>query len=137
MLAVCAVALEVYIDSIMKRFFLTIVAIVCSLFCVDAQNWSVTLSSVNGLPGEPEAYYSEPYRRFASEKFTPGVSVNRIRLTVVGTDTNEAPNGNNVVFALSGLTIYDGNGNKVDYIASSNADHNSLSYQQDGDGLPA
>ena len=136
-LAVCAVALEVYIDSIMKRFFLTIVAIVCSLFCVDAQNWSVTLSSVNGLPGEPEAYYSEPYRRFASEKFTPGVSVNRIRLTVVGTDTNEAPNGNNVVFALSGLTIYDGNGNKVDYIASSNADHNSLSYQQDGDGLPA
>ena len=121
----------------MKRYLLLVLVTIFSVTGLLAQGWSVTLNLADGLPGEPEAYYGELYYRFASEKFTPGVSVNRIRLTVTGTVTNEAPDGNNVIFALSGLTVYDGNGNKVNYTASSNADHNSLSYKQDGDGLPA
>lgn len=121
----------------MKRYLLLVLVAIFSVTGLLAQGWSVTLNSADGLPGEPEAYYGEQYYRFASEKFTPGVSVNRIRLTVTGTVSDEAPNGNNIVFALSGLTVYDGDGNMVGYIASSNADHNSLSYQQDGDGLPA
>ena len=121
----------------MKRYLLLVLVAIFSVTGLLAQGWSVTLNSADGLPGDPEAYYGEQYYRFASEKFTPGVSVDRIRLTVTGTVSNEAPNGNNIIFALSGLTVYDGDGNEVGYIASSNADHNSLSYQQDGDGLPA
>ena len=103
----------------------------------NAQDWSAVLNSVDGLPGEAEAYYGELYYRFASQTFTPGTSVDKIRLTVLNTRTDEAPNGNNVIFSLSGLTVYDGNGTPVDYIAYSNADHNSLAYNTDGDGLPA
>ena len=97
----------------MKRYLLLVLVTIFSVAGLYAQDWSVTLSAANGLPGEAEAYYGELYYRFASEKFTPGVSVNKIRLTVTGTVSNEAPNGNNVIFALSGLTVYDGNGNKV------------------------
>lgn len=103
----------------------------------NAQEWSVVLNLADGLPGEKEVYYEQEYSRFTSQQYTPGTSVKKIRMTVVGTETNEAPNGNNVIFALSGVTIYDGNGNKVGYTASSNADHNTLAWYEDGDGLPA
>ncbi len=102
-----------------------------------AQDWSVTLGVNDGLPGEPEAYMGTSYYKYTSERFTPEAPVEKLRITVVGSLTNEAPNGNNVVFALSGLAIYDGEGMKVGYSVKSNADHNSLSYTLDGGGLAA
>ena len=121
----------------MKRFLFSMLFAVVATLSGNAQDWSAVLNSVDGLPGEAEAYYGELYYRFASQTFTPGTSVDKIRLTVLNTRTDEAPNGNNVIFSLSGLTVYDGNGTPVDYIAYSNADHNSLAYNSDGEGLPA
>ncbi len=122
----------------MKKGLLAFCLFVFSICAVNAQNWSVTLGTADGLPGEAEAYFGSLYSRFTSQQYAPGAPVDKIRLTVLATETNEAPNGNNVIFALSGVTIYDGDGNKVGYTASSNADHNSLSWSgTDGDGLPA
>lgn len=121
----------------MKRFILSAILLLAIFAGSKAQSWSATLNRTNGLPGETEVYSGTEYYRYKSPEFTPGVSVNRIRITVTETITNEAPNGNNIIFVLSGLAVYDSDGNKIDYIASSNADHNSLSYTYDGDGLPA
>ena len=121
----------------MRKFISAILFSLFSLSLSSAQEWSATLNTLNGLPGVEEFYSTASYYRYTSPQFTPGVSVDRVRITVLGTLNNEAPNGNNIIFSLSGLTIYDGDGNKVDYIAYSNADHNSLTYSSDGDGLPA
>ena len=121
----------------MKRYLLLIFVAIFSMAGMQAQDWSVTLNATDGLPGQVYDFYGQIYYKYTSPQYTPGKMVDRIRMTVVNTRTNEAPNGNNNVFALSSLAVYDGNGDKVGYIASSNADHNSLSYQQDGDGLPA
>ena len=123
--------------SAMKRFLLSLVLVLQSFAGLLAQDWSVTLGANDGLPGESEAYMGTLYYKYTSEKFTPGVSVKKLRITVVGSLTNEAPNGNNVVFALSELSIYDGEGMEVGYSAESNADHSSLSNISDGGGLAA
>lgn len=121
----------------MKKYILSSLLLFFSFTLSVAQNWSAVLNSSDGLPGEAEAYMGSLHYIYKSPQFTPGVPVDRIRITVVGTETNEAANGNNVFFALSGLTVYDGDGVQVGYIPYSNADHNSLSYYTDGDGLPA
>jgi len=102
----------------------------------NAQNWSATLTATDGLPGVAMDYSGSEYYKFTSELLAPGVTTNKVRMTVVGTLSNEMPNGNNVTFALSELKIYDRNGMIVSYSASSNADHNSLAmYSTDGAGL--
>ena len=121
----------------MKNFLLSFLLCVFSFAVSSAQEWSATLSKINGLPGEANIHSGSVYYKYTSSVFTPGTTVSKVRLTVTATNTNEAPNGNNVIFALSGLSVYDGNGTKVGYTAKSNADHNSLSYNTDGDGLPA
>lgn len=121
----------------MKKHLLLLCLSVLSLTGMNAQSWSTTLREINGLPGEEYYYYGDSYYMFHSKEFTPGGSFNVIRLTVTETVKNEAPNGNNVCFALSSLTVYDENGDEVPYIASSNADHNSLAWPADGDGLYA
>ena len=120
----------------MKRFLISLVCILSAIVGANAQNWSATLTGIDGLPGVVKDYSGTEYYQFTSELITPGVTTNKIRMTVVGTMSNEMPNGNNVTFALSGLKIYDRNGMVVSYTASSNADHNSLSlYGTDGAGL--
>ena len=121
----------------MKKLLLLFCTSILSFASINSQNWSATLKSIDGLPGEAQTYYGELYYTFNSKVFTPGGTLDIIRLTVVETYSNEKPNGNNAIFALSELTVYDGNGNEVSYTASSNADHNSMSWQQDGDGLTA
>lgn len=122
----------------MRRFFLTLVCALSAIGSLYAQGWSVTLTGVDGLPGVKKDYSGSEYYEYTSLLLTPGVSTDKVRVTVVGTVSNEAPNGNNVIFSLSGLRIYDRNGAMVPYSASSNADHNSLSWGSlDGDGLPA
>ena len=121
----------------MKKFLLLFCISILSFSGAQSQVWSATLKSIDGLPGEANAYYGELYYTFNSKVFTPGGTLDIIRLTVVETYSNEKPNGNSAIFALSELTVYDGDGNEVPYTASSNADHNSLSWQQDGGGLAA
>lgn len=121
----------------MKKFILLLCLSVLSITGINSQNWSATISPKEGLPGNAETYYGEAYYRFNSKTYTPGGTLDIIRLTVVETISNEKPNGNNATFALSGLTVYDGNGNEVSYIAYSNADHNTWSSDDDGDGLSA
>ena len=120
----------------MKRFLISLVCVLSAFIGVNAQNWSATLTAIDGLPGVAKDYSGSEYYQFTSELLTPGVTTNKVRMTVVGTLSNEMPNGNNVTFALSELKIYDRNGMIVSYSASSNADHNSLAmYSTDGAGL--
>lgn len=122
----------------MKKYLLSLVFVLSAVLGVNAQNWSKVLSGADGLPGyemgdvDYDGYYS-----FASTLIEPGVSTDKVRITVLETISNEAPNGNNIIFALSELNVFDKDGNAIAYTASSNADHNSLSYTVDGGGLPA
>ncbi len=120
----------------MKRFLSTVVLTLSVMLGSYAQEWSFTLTTANGLPGE-EAYWGESYYLYNSPQLSPGVSTNKVRITVTGTVSGEQPNGNNYCFVLSELKVLDANGNEVSYSASSNADHNSLAYFEDGGGLPA
>ena len=120
----------------MKRFFFSLVCVLSAAIGVNAQNWSATLTAADGLPGVAKEYGGSAYYEFTSTLLEPGVSTDKVRMTVVGTMSNETPNGNNLTFALSELKIYDRNGMIVSYTASSNADHNSLAmYGTDGAGL--
>ena len=124
----------------MKRFLISLVCVLSAFIGVNAQNWSATLTAADGLPGVAMDYSNSGtgYYEFTSQLLSPGVQTNRVRMTVVGTVNNEAPNGNNIIFSLSELKIYDKDGQVVPYIASSNADHNSLSWEStDGSGLSA
>ena len=124
----------------MKRILFSLVCVLSAMIGLNAQNWSETLTAVDGLPGVAMDYSNSgtKYYQFTSQLLTPGVQTNRVRMTVVGTVNNEAPNGNNIIFSLSELKIYDKDGMIVPYIASSNADHNSLSWEStDGSGLLA
>ena len=121
----------------MKKLILLFCTSILSFASINSQNWSATITIKDGLPGYLYNDYMGNYYTFNSKVFTPEGTLDIIRLTVVETYSNEKPNGNNAIFALSELTVYDGNGNEVSYTASSNADHNSMSWQQDGDGLTA
>ena len=124
----------------MKRFLISLVCVLSAFIGVNAQNWSATLTAADGLPGVAIDYSNSGsgYYEFTSQLLSPGVQTNRVRMTVVGTVNNEAPNGNNIIFSLSELKIYDKDGQVVPYTASSNADHNSLSWEgTDGSGLSA
>ena len=121
----------------MKKNLLFLLVAIFSFVGVVAQEWSATLRIVDGLPGAVNSYMGKEYHTFVSPLYTPGSVVDKVRITVVETTSNEAPNGNNKIFALSDLVVLDGDGNSVKYVAYSNADHNSLSWTTDGDGLPA
>lgn len=120
----------------MKRVLFSLVCVLSAMIGLNAQNWSATLTAVDGLPGVVKDYFGSEYYQFNSQLLTPGVQTDRVRMTVVGTLNNEAPNGNNIIFSLSELKIYDKDGMIVPYTASSNADHNTLSWEgYDGAGL--
>ncbi len=122
----------------MKNILLSAILSLATFTGINAQEWSKVLSNADGLPGlamgdvDYDGYYS-----FVSSLIEPGTPTDKVRITVIETINNEAPNGNNIVFALAELRVYDKDGNAIAYTASSNADHNTLSYVKDGDGLPA
>lgn len=122
----------------MKNILLSAILSLATFTGINAQEWSKVLSNADGLPGlamgdvDYDGYYS-----FVSSLIEPGTPTDKVRITVIETINNEAPNGNNIVFALAELRVYDKDGNAIAYTATSNADHNTLSYVKDGDGLPA
>ena len=122
----------------MKRLLVTFALALVFLAGVKAQDWAMTLSADQGLPG----YLAKKGELnnvlvYKSSVIRPGKAINSFRFTVVGTNNGEKPNGNNLCFALAEFAIYDAQGNKVDYTVSSNADHNVLSGSTDGQGLSA
>lgn len=121
----------------MKKLLLSVILAVASFVGTSAQNWSTTLNGSHGLPGTIEASAGKEFYYYLSPLMSPGVVTDKIRITVLETVTNEAPNGNNVIFVFSELKVYDENGKEISYVASSNADHNTLSSDRDGGGLPA
>ena len=121
----------------MKKLLLLLCLSALPFVSIKSQGWSTTIGAKDGLPGESNSHYDEQYYSFTSKLFTPGGTLDLIRITVTETIRNEKPNGNNTTFALSGLTVYDENGNTIPYTAFSNADHNSLAKSTDGDGLDA
>ena len=122
----------------MKNILLSAILSLATFTGINAQEWSKVLSNADGLPGfamgdiNYDGYYS-----FVSSLIEPGTPTDKVRITVIETINNEALNGNNVIFALSELKVFDKDGNAIAYTATSNADHNTLSYVKDGDGLPA
>lgn len=122
----------------MKKILLSAILFLATFTGINAQEWSKVLTNADGLPGIAlgDVDYDGFYE-FTSTLIEPGTSTNKIRLTVIGTISDEMPNGNNIIFALSELKVYDKDGNSLPYIATSNADHNSMSYVDDGDGLSA
>ena len=121
----------------MKKLLLSVILAVASFVGTSAQSWSTTLNGSHGLPGTIEASAGKEFYYYLSPLMSPGVVTDKIRITVLETVTNEAPNGNNVIFVFSELKVYDENGKEISYVASSNADHNTLSGGKDGGGLPA
>ena len=120
----------------MKRVLSILLVLLFVFTRVSAGDWSVTLNTVSGLPGVETSFAAGDCYKFVSQVYDSGsTTTQRIRLTVLDTYNHEQPNGNNYCFALSELAVYDGNGNKISYIASSNADHNNLSWNTDGDGI--
>ena len=121
----------------MKKLLLSVILAVASFVGTSAQNGSTTLNGSHGLPGTIEASAGKEFYYYLSPLMSPGIATDKIRITVLETITNEAPNGNNVIFVFSELKVYDENGKEISYVASSNADHNTLSGGKDGGGLPA
>ena len=120
----------------MKKLLLSLLLLLAMTAGSNAQNWSATLRQSDGLPGVEMDYLGAKYYSYTSPVMSPGASTRKIRITVTGTISGEQPNGNNYCFSLSELKVFDTNGNEVPYTASSNADHNSMAYFEDGDGLP-
>ena len=119
----------------MRKAILSLLLILATV-AAQAQ-WSESLAAKEGLPGSKKTYLGKEYYHYLSPLMDPGTSTNKIRITVTDNYGHQQPNGNNYVMALSELKVLDKNGNYIGYTAKSNADHNSLSYSIDGDGLPA
>ena len=122
-----------------KNLFLTLALLLATFAGATAENWSVTMDGTIGLPGDTAVNEKgEKYLHFQSGLIKVDAPTRTLRFTVAGTVNNEKPNGNNFIFALSELNIYNADMSKeLTYTATSNADHNSLSGSFDGKGLPA
>mgnify|MGYP003305968351 CR=1 FL=1 len=112
----------------MKKLFLAVVLAIVSFATVAAQDWQVTISAADGLPGTlvedkgAELYYYN----FKSKLLTPTEAVSKVRITVAGTYNGEAPSGNNFTTALSELKVYDADGNSVAYTALTKANMDTV-----------
>ena len=130
----------------MKRIFLSLI-ITLSFVNIQASNilvseeneapWAYTISSPNGgrlvITEEYGTIVSQNYvktKLYTLEKETDG-----IRFTVLETNKPQTANGY-CYFVLGEFTIFDANGNIVEYTATSNADYNEY-HGPDGDGIPA
>ena len=122
-----------------KSLFLTLALLLATFAGATAQDWSVTLDGTVGLPGDTALNENgEKFLRFQSGIIKASAPIKTLRFSVAGTVNNEKPNGNNVIFALSELNVYNADmSEELTYTAKSNADHNTLTQSFDGKGLMA
>ena len=122
----------------MKKMLLTLALAVASFAGVNAQGWSLSIGTGDGLPGENVQKGANTVQVYKSDVITPSEPLTTLRFTVAQNYNGEKPNGNNFVTALSELVVYATDGTTViPYTATSNADHNTLSGSWDGAGLAA
>ena len=122
-----------------KNLFLTLALLLATFAGATAQNWSVTLDGTVGLPGDTALNEkNEKFLRFQSGIIKTSAPIKTLRFSVAGTVNNAKPAGNNFVFALSELNVYNADmSEELTYTAKSNADHNTLTQSFDGKGLIA
>lgn len=121
-----------------KKLFLTLALVLASFACATAQNWSVTLGSAEGLPGEQVTLDGVSVTYYKSGIIKANKPIRTLRFAVADTRNGQKPSGNNVTFALSELNVYTADMSKeLSYTAKSNADHNTLTKSFDGQGLRA
>ena len=127
-----------------KNLFLTIALAFAAFAGVNAQNWSLTLSTADGLPGEKTKIAAdgsvsedgEGMYVYQSEKITPDAPLQNLRITFRATEGGNALNGYPFT-NLSELTVLAADGvTPITYTATSNADQNALG-DADGAGLTA
>ena len=115
----------------MKRNLLltTLLVLVSAIGMAQATTWPITLTTADGLPGkkEPQNYVYE------SKLFKFDEAISTLRYTVVSTNTVDAIEANSYdgmsggwgpgfpFFSLGEIEILDKDGNKIEYIATSNA----------------
>lgn len=123
-----------------KNLFLTLALLLASLVGVNAQDWSMTLGTDQGLPGysamKPTAKGSVKLKTFKSSVIRPGKAIDGFRFTVLTKEYDEKANGHQF-FYLGEFAIYNTAGEKLDYEVTSNACHNTLTGGTDGGGLAA
>ena len=122
-----------------KNLFLTLALLLATFAGATAQDWSVTLDGTLGLPGDTAVNEKgEKYLRFQSGIINTDAPIYTLRFTVAGTASGAKPNGNNFIFALNELNVYNADmSEEFAYTAKSNADHNTLTQSFDGRGLIA
>lgn len=121
-----------------KNLFLTLALALASFVGVNAQTWSVTLGSSEGLPGEEVTLDNAKVLHYKSGIIRAEKPIETMRFTVTSTKDGRGVN-DHVYFALSELNIYDANDltKELSYTVNSNADHNTLTKSFDGQGLRA
>lgn len=123
-----------------KNLFLTLALLLASFVGATAQkqNWSVTLSMDEGLPGETVELDGGKVKYFKSGVIRADEEITSLRFTCAGNSTSHKPNGNNYRLMLSELNVYTMDMQELSYTVTSNADHNALSSGNfDGQGLKA
>ncbi len=121
-----------------KNLFLTVALALASFVGVNAQNWSVTLDASVGLPGDTVSRDGVRVVNFQSGVIRADKPIKTLRFTCVSNVNGEKPNGNNYVFALSELNVYNAEmTEELSYTVKSNADYNELTKSFDGQGIKA
>lgn len=109
----------------MKRFLLSIMAVV-SLFTVKANGtWPITLTTADGLPGKKVSMY----KTFASRLFTFDEPTSKLRITVCETTSTATGNNSGRIsngpgfpyITLSELRVLNAKGEPISYTITTNA----------------
>ena len=118
-----------------KNLFLTLALAFASFAGVTAQDWSLTMSAADGLPGKKTVISEKRMYSYTSEKITMDEPLEAMRVTFRESVGGNALNGFPFV-CLSELTVFAADGvTPINYTATSNADHNTLGGSTDGAGL--
>ena len=114
----------------MKRFLLSIMAVV-SLFTVKANDtWPITLTTADGLPGKKVSMY----KTFASRLFTFDEPTSKLRITVCETTSTATGNNSGRItngpgfpyITLSELRVLNAKGEPISYTITTNAQASNL-----------
>ena len=122
-----------------KNLFLTLALLLASLVGVNAQDWSMTLTADQGLPGfrANKGEGVENLKTYKSSVIRPGKAIDGFRFTVIETEYAAEKADGVQFFYLGEFSVYDLNGNKLNYTVTSNACHNTITGGKDGGGLAA
>ena len=131
-----------------KNLFLTFAMVLAFFAGANAQDqdWSMTLSGAEGLPGNNVTIEVEGVEKtYAAYQTLPirlSEPTKKLRMTVYGVNNGAKQDGAHLLFTLSEVKVHTVDMQSVyNYTATSNADHNTLKQDAniplDGQGIPA